>query len=217
MGIKAIKPKVNQDRIDGIINRVSSEPVYNDVSWLLDEPVVTFSESIVDEFIEENASFHYKSGLSPKIVRIPEAGACKWCKAVAGTYRYPDVPKDVFRRHDFCRCVVDYTPGDGKWQNVHNKRWKEGKLDVEEVRKLGYNKISGAIIDVYSKKADKHATLYYEEIRHRTTDASKIAKNTGYDEQFIQEIKNYLFMDKHNLQSGYKRFDPDFMIAQSWQ
>ena len=50
------------------------------------------------------------------------------------------MPKDVFRRHDFCRCVVEYTPGDGKWQNVYNKKWKAGKLDVEEVRRLGYNK-----------------------------------------------------------------------------
>ena len=35
---------------------------------------------------------------------------------------------------------MDYTLGDGKWQNLHNKKWKAGKLDVEEVRRLEYNK-----------------------------------------------------------------------------
>ena len=35
---------------------------------------------------------------------------------------------------------MEYILGDGKLQNVHNKKWKAGKLDVEEVRRLGYNR-----------------------------------------------------------------------------
>ena len=112
--MRAVRPKVNQDKIDGIVNRISAEAVYDEVAWILQEPIVNFSESIVDEFIKENVSFHHKVGLKPKIVRTAEPGACEWCRGVEGEYFYPDVPKDVFRRHDFCRCIVDYTPGDGK-------------------------------------------------------------------------------------------------------
>ena len=51
-----------------------------------------------------------------------------------------------------------------------------------------------------------------------TTDVLKIAKNTNYTEEEIQKIKNYLFVEEHDLgDSGVKRFDPDYMIAESWK
>lgn len=77
--------------------------------------------------------------------------------------------------------------------------------------------ISGAISDVNSKKALKHADLYYDEIRHMTSDVKKIANRTGYSEKEIIRIKNYLFMEQHNLDGELKRFDSSFEIAQTWQ
>jgi len=121
IGIKAIVPKLNQDRIDGIVNRISVADDFNDISWILQEPVKNFTQSIVDDAIRENAEFHAKSGLQPKIVRKLSGGCCDWCRALAGEYSYPDVPKDVYRRHNYCRCTVEYDPGDGKIQNVHTK------------------------------------------------------------------------------------------------
>ena len=51
-----------------------------------------------------------------------------------------------------------------------------------------------------------------------TTDVKKIAKNVGYTEEQIQRIKDYLFMDIHNLGDGrISKFDPSYEIAQSWQ
>lgn len=92
---------------------------------------------------------------------------------------------------------------------------------VYRTKKDGYNKndknISGAISDEHSQEARKHAKLYYNEIRSQTTDVARIAANTGYEESIIKEIKEYLFIDKHHLIDGYRRFDPDFAIAQSWQ
>lgn len=92
---------------------------------------------------------------------------------------------------------------------------------VYRTKKDGYNRseknISGAISDEHSQEARKHAKLYYNEIRSQTTDVARIAANTGYEESIIKEIKEYLFIDKHHLIDGYRRFDPDFAIAQSWQ
>lgn len=50
------------------------------------------------------------------------------------------------------------------------------------------------------------------------TDVQKIAKTTGYSEKEIQRIKNYIFIDKHDLGEGaYRRFDPDYMMGESWK
>lgn len=117
--IKGIAPALSQDRIDGIINRVSAEESFDDVKWILDEPVVNFSQSVVDDSIKENAEFHSKSGLHPTITRtVDRADACDWCKSIAGVFKYPDVPQDVYRRHDRCRCTVEYDPGDSKRKNI---------------------------------------------------------------------------------------------------
>lgn len=119
IGIKAIKPELNQDRIQGIINRVSNEMVFDKVAWILDEPVKVFSQSIVDDSIRENAEFQYNAGLSPRIERTTTGNCCEWCRRLADTYSYPDVPKEVYQRHDHCRCKVDYITGKRR-ENVHH-------------------------------------------------------------------------------------------------
>lgn len=124
LGLKAIEVKANQDRIKGFVERLSSEPIFDDVAWILDEPVVNYSQSVVDETIKANAEFHQRAGLEPKIVRTLAGGACDWCKEMAGSYSYPDVPDDVYRRHERCRCTVEYNPADGRKQDVYSKRWK---------------------------------------------------------------------------------------------
>ena len=122
IGIKGLKAPLNTDRIKGLIDRISSEEDYDKVSWLLDEPVINFSQNVVDDTIKTNAEFHAQSGLRPTIIRTAESGACKWCKEVAGKYQYPDVPEDVWRRHERCRCTLEYDPGDNTRRNVWTKQ-----------------------------------------------------------------------------------------------
>lgn len=78
---------------------------------------------------------------------------------------------------------------------------------------------AGAISDVNSDRARKHAELYYEEIRHRKDDVEKIASNTHFTREQILRVKSYLFLEKHILQEGEEPrfFDPCFEIAESWQ
>lgn len=125
IGIKAIKPKLNQDRIKGLIDKVSDADNFDDVAWVLGEPVVNFSQSIVDDTIKANVEFQGKSGLPAKVTRTPEAKACEWCREVAGEYAYPNVPEDVWRRHERCRCVIDYTPKKGRTERLSGtgKSW----------------------------------------------------------------------------------------------
>ena len=137
LGLKAIRPAVNQDAINGLVNRISSEEHFNAIKWILDAPVKTFTQKVVDESVRKNAEFHYKAGLKPKIVRKSSGKCCAWCSRMAGVYSYPDVPKDVYRRHDNCNCTVEYDPGSGKRQNVWSKQWKyEADSDTIKKRKL---------------------------------------------------------------------------------
>lgn len=124
LGIKGIEPPVNQYRIESIINRVSVEEEFENVAWILDEPIVNFSQSVVDDVIHTNVDFHGESGLNPTITRVAHGHSpCDWCRALEGVYKYPDVPEDVYHRHDRCRCTVNYDPGDSRKQNVWSKEW----------------------------------------------------------------------------------------------
>lgn len=136
IGLAAQVPELNQDRIDGLVNRLASEESFDDVRWLLEEPVVNFTQSIIDDSIQKNAEFQHKSGLQPEIVRKSAYHCCEWCQEVQGTYKYPRVPKDIYRRHQRCKCTVDYDPKSGKVQNVWSKAWsKSDKSDKIETRK----------------------------------------------------------------------------------
>lgn len=136
--IKGQKPNINQSRIDGLIERLSTEN-FEDIKWILEEPIINFSQSIVDDAVKTNVDFHAKSGLSPKLKRTVVGHACDWCRSLEGTYDYLDAPKDIYRRHRFCRCTVEYYPGDGKMQNVHTKEW----IDPERLAKIEARKLIG--------------------------------------------------------------------------
>lgn len=136
IGLKVQTPVFNADRVAGIVNRLDSEPNFDDAAWLLKEPVVNFSQSIVDDSIRANVQLHYRVGLHPTITRRLVGKGCAWCRSLAGVYEYPNVPHDVYRRHENDRCTVDYNPGTGKRQNVWSKQWKDPEKDAKiEARK----------------------------------------------------------------------------------
>lgn len=156
IGLKSIQAPINQERINGLVNRLSYEEKFEDVSWILKEPIVNFNQNIVDNHIKVNADFHFKSGLKPKIVRTTDGNCCDWCSKLAGVYTYPGVNRDVFRRHDRCNCTVDYHPGDGKKQDVWSKRWsashKSSIIDTKRLDDIILPKsISAKARDIYVK------------------------------------------------------------------
>ena len=106
LDIKPIKPPLNEDRIKGLVNRLATEDSFEKARWLLNEPIVNFSQSIVDDAIKANTDFLSKAGLQSMIIREVVGDACDWCKEIAGSYTYPDIPDDVYRRHERCRCTV---------------------------------------------------------------------------------------------------------------
>ncbi len=212
IGIKAIKPKLNEERVEGIINRSCMAEQFDDVSWLLDEPIVNFAQSIVDDSVKVNADFHEKAGLSPTITRKVSGKCCKWCESLAGTYDYREAPADIYRRHESCRCQVLYNPGDSKkYQNVHTKKWVDlDEHDLIEDRRLKglkndtfifsdydgvvreYVKVSPRDVLLSNAKAGKrHKGIYNDAVNHKKTQLQKsIVSHTAQVERHADKIKN---------------------------
>ena len=124
VGLKVVTPELNTDRVEGLIDALSDAEQFDDVKYLTQEPIINFSQAIVDDFVHDNAKLANEAGLKPTITRRVMASCCPWCEALAGTYDYEDAPDDIYKRHERCRCVVEYHPTGGRdKQNVWTKRW----------------------------------------------------------------------------------------------
>ena len=124
IGIKAQRPELNEDRVEGLVNLAAEAEQYEDIRKELEGDVVNFSQSVATDSVKSNAEFQYQSGLSPKVERTAETSCCDWCKNLERTYDYADIRgtgNEVWKRHRACRCVVEYVAA-GKRQNAHTKQ-----------------------------------------------------------------------------------------------
>ena len=195
IGLEAQIPEVNQSRIDGLVGKITEEG-FEQSKWLLGSPVVNFNQSVVDDMVRKNAEFHFRSGMSPKIIRKEVGNCCKWCKNLVGTYKYPDVPKDVYRRHRNCRCTVEYIPKKGIRQDVHTKKVKyETK---EEVNKLPYTSLKAEWLKNYKKPKvvdaeywEYNGTKYFVDGENVVLDYSKTEEKIAHQiaNMFGVEVK----------------------------
>lgn len=239
--LKAQTPTLNQDRIDGLINKLTEYDDFELAKWLLDEPIVNFSQSIVDDAIKTNADFHFNAGLSPKITRRVSGHACEWCRNLSGTYDYHSEPDDIYRRHERCRCTVEYNPKDDRGvQNSHSKKWREEqkRARIEERKQVGlsqYLSNAAGAKNYYRDSQDdflkskevirqeSYAYRQYDAIKNsnQSIEKRKIYSNISeymkdFSKQDIDIAFNHVFNDIHELENGLSLFKPDYDMAQSW-
>ena len=87
----------------------------------------------------------------------------------------------------------------------------------EDADKITSGGISGAR-NPYGEKAKEHARKYYGLVRSMTTDVAKISNATGMSKADVQSVKDFIFLDKHDLGNGkLEYFEPDYMMAESWR
>lgn len=142
-GIEALAPDLDTNRIDGLARKVASYRTTEEGLWVLQEPIINYSQSVVMDTLRKNFESNSKMGIEAKIIRKAEASGtrykkrgnktymyrvpCKWCRNLEGTYSYSDVQSgsDVYRRHENCRCEVTYVQGRQR-QDVWSKvEWSE--------------------------------------------------------------------------------------------
>jgi len=83
--------------------------------------------------------------------------------------------------------------------------------------------ITGATIIPESKAGENKAKILYEKIKASEDDVVSItetlissASDLGITIDEVQKIKDYLFYDSHHLSDGFRPFNPDPDIADSW-
>lgn len=125
-------------RIEGFINKVSDAPKVKDINWMFNAPAVNFSQSVVDAKMRDNLTFQGEAGLPARVHRYSIGGCCPWCDSLEGTYEYPDVPQEIWQRHDNCNCFIEYTPRGGGRKDIlggNKKAWElVGQEELEARR-----------------------------------------------------------------------------------
>lgn len=132
LGINSVAPDFPDDRVRGLIDKASNPlaTIEEQRRWL-GEPVINNTESFADDFIAENARTRARMGLKTTITRIVAPGCCEWCNGLGGVYEYGSEPKEVYQRHEYCRCMVTFQ-SDRTSQNVWNKTvWESSPDEIE--------------------------------------------------------------------------------------
>lgn len=121
IGLQVVASEFDSGAAMNIVGKMCEYDDFADALYMLDEPVVQNLLQVVTDTLHANAEVHSRYGLHPKVIRRSEAGACGWCRSLAGVYDYRDVAdrgNEVWKRHNSCRCQITYDPGDGSGANT---------------------------------------------------------------------------------------------------
>ena len=112
IGLKAVRPPIEEDRVKGLIDAVTSGE-FAQTEHFLDYPVQCLVDHFADHHMEKNAEFLENTGIYTEVIRRASANCCEWCSERAGTYDgYRDAQEnEAFARHDGCRCSVEIRSG----------------------------------------------------------------------------------------------------------
>ena len=123
--------------------------------------------------------------------------------------------------HAFCRCSTAAV-FDEESYNAWLDAFQDNPMTYEDYIKSvdiagGSSIIKSGALNPESREADLYAERYYNLVRSMTNDVNRISENTGLSSSDINIIKQYLFIEEHDLGDQKKRFDASYYIAQSWQ
>lgn len=159
--------------------------------------------SFFDEYEKENAEFRSQSGLAVEVIREEVGDCCDWCADIAGNYDYWDAPKEVWQRHEHCRCMVITRTTKGTYQDAWSRKEYQSRRDARIAREEEINREGSTILLSTSKyigeKAKKfsergiplpkHITEYQKELR-KAGDYLKVPRGSvKYDDLRILSIE----------------------------
>lgn len=123
------------------------------------EPFRNFCHSFYDEFVEQNVAFRHRAGVKSLIIRRNLGGCCDWCQNLAGIYVYGEEPKDVYRRHDSCRCLVTSKFEGQGYQDVWSKKEfaKQRDARIEREKTIIENLVNNDRSDIIRDEEVKHS------------------------------------------------------------
>lgn len=194
IGLGAVSADFPIGRVNGLVDKMTSSDVLEAAVRWLREPIVNNSEAFMDDYIIVNAKFRHNVGLKSTITRIADPKCCEWCAALEGEYEYGEAPDDIYRRHEFCRCVVTYR-SDKTSQNVWSKReWQTSEQELE--RRKSANNPKGISVEERLERArqlsrDETIREYMKRtgFSRATARASTLGKNPDEIEAAIKKYE----------------------------
>lgn len=103
-----------------------------------------------------------------------------------------------------------YVPSSMKYQEWYEKYVKNN------TKQTGGKYTKGDI--EWNIRREEEAELYYNNIRNRKDDISKISRNTNWSQKSIGQIKNHIFYNTHIMRDGTRSMlDADYSMSVAWQ
>ena len=141
---------------------------------LLGQTVDNICQSFLDDWTRENARLSASAGLRATITREEVSKCCKWCHALAGTYEYGKEPKDIYRRHDNCKCAVIFKRDKEPYQDV----WTKKQYQTYEAARNNSEAALRVATKATSKTATTAATRKEINVRREYLDSATPGKGT---------------------------------------
>ena len=169
------------------------------IQRFLGEPARNLMHAMYDDYVEANVLFRSKSGIKTFIIRRQVAKCCTWCADLAGIYDYSTAPRDIYKRHDNCKCMVTFRNEMGKytdvWSKQEYKKQREARIArISEIREHD-NRLDE--LNRLKLKAKSQGENYVDttEIRLR----NKISEGKVHDANFFKHNGKKLRVDGHNV------------------
>lgn len=94
-------------------------------------PIEHIVKSFYDDFVELNVRVRADAGMKEMVIREALGGCCEWCQKLAGIYEYGKHPKDIFKRHDNCTCLVTFKDEAG-----YTDVWSKNKSETQREARI---------------------------------------------------------------------------------
>lgn len=132
--LKALIPTPDGSRIQNLATELANKG-YVEIYKSFNAQVQNITQAAVDDTMKKNATFLSNSGIKTEYRRIPDAGACKWCRSMAGTYTAVDAPDGFWGHHTNCHCQIEIVvmkKADNYWRD----RWtaKEARERMDKMQ-----------------------------------------------------------------------------------
>lgn len=221
IGLKPVKPKLDVQAVDNIVDRAVAAKTQEELDGVLAEPVKTFTRRVADDSAKANARMHNRAGLEVKVEREYDGvglhngtDVCDWCKQREGTWTYNKaMAAGVFERHEGCGCEIIYTSRKGvssrqvSWQK---NEWQEGKRNalVEEAkrknverRKLAEERRRNRLLKLGNTRDFQrlHNTVSTKKLEHFTLNNLYIANDVNLKPREIRRINKQITQAKELL------------------
>ncbi|MDD5966123.1 MAG: minor capsid protein [Blautia sp.] len=153
-------------------------------------------------------------------VACSKTDVCSICKALDGKhFKIEDMMPGTNAppMHPRCHCSVAAYEDSEDYEKWLDFLEQGGTTEEWKRLKKSENQTGGKCYKPYDKTdtRDVAASKAYRKISRRN-DVKTIARNSGFSEQDIKQIKRHIFYNKHQTYDGYKTLYPDYDMAVAW-